>query len=183
MWLVQLVILMKPRPVPGPLPALNVVSMRLLLCQIHSSDCGLYDMVSPVCLIHSFCCVQHEASPMSNIQPWLGSAWCSLSGVSIVFPVWGQHGVPCLGSAWCSLSGVSMMFHVCPLHSTGYDQFVVPCMPKTSPTAFAVIVLFFVYRDPQTKCVCFYFCLFVFRSDLFFWIVFRDFKKKLCDER
>ena len=136
-------------------------------------------------------CGQYETSSMPDTQLWLWSVWygvpcmpntwfllrsawgfayvqyTALIGVSMVFPVLGQHSVPCLGSAWCSLSGVSMMLHVCPLHSTGYDQFVVPCMPKTSPTAFAVIVLFFVYRDPQSVFVFIFACLFV-HSDSFF---------------
>lgn len=38
-WLVHLAILMQPQTVPGPVPALTVVSMRLVLCQIHSCDC------------------------------------------------------------------------------------------------------------------------------------------------
>ena len=72
-------------------------------------------------------CGQYETSSMPDTQLWLWSVWygvpcmpntwfllrsawgfayvqyTALIGVSMVFPVWGQHDVPCLGSAWCSM--------------------------------------------------------------------------------
>ena len=112
-WLVHLVVKMKLRPVLGPFKSLSAVSMRLLPCLIHSSDCGQYDIMSPVCVIvrHSSYFGQHETSPMSDTQLWFTSAWCSLSGVSVLFPVCGQHGA--LYAPHTALVKINLMSPVC----------------------------------------------------------------------
>ena len=63
---------------------------------------------------------------MPNTQLWLWSVWCFLY------------------AQYTALIIVVMMFPVCPIHSTGYDQFVIPCIPKTKSTAFVDSIVLWV---------------------------------------